>query len=403
MSKDKAKPEANALLGTNTIAEMRAALNKQFKEDIASVGFGDEGSITAVEAVPTGIMSFDLATGINGIPLKRVIEVYGPESSGKTTLCLTIVKGFQKYEKYSGPDNLVGYIDVENAIDPDWAESIGVDLSKMLLVQPNNGEQAYDVADTLISSGKFRLVIIDSIAALASKSEIEGTLEDNNAIGAAARLNSKALKKLSPKLKANNCTLLCVNQIREKIGVMFGSPETTPGGRALKFYSSMRVDIRRTGYSKINDVAVGSEVTVKLVKNKLARPFTVADFNIGYGLPQYPVSGIDPVQSLFSVAVEKKIIGQKGSHYNFNGAVLGNGEKNALIALRLDAKAYDEIYKRTMEAIGVKQPANVKPSDLVQEAPIIPDVQTEEPTNTEGQIECQQTETQPTQQEMSST
>jgi len=328
--------------------DLKAILVKKYGE--GAVRFPGDAAIVNVEAVPTGIISIDRATGIGGIPRGRIIEIFGPESSGKTTTCLQIAAAFQKhiFSTALGPRNgRVAFIDAEHALDPNWAKKIGCNFEEMIFCQPDHGQQAYDVIEMIAKSGKVELIVLDSIAALAPKEELEGELEDNQ-IGAQARMNSKALRRLKGTMSDNGCTLMCVNQIREKIGVMFGNPETTPGGRALKFYASIRMEIRRGGKYEINKTLVGFETRAKFLKNKVAEPFSEANYNICFGNPEYPVCGIDPYSNLLDAATEAKVIVLKGSHFSFDGDVLGNGAANAATALRLSPNIFKKIYDLTI-------------------------------------------------------
>lgn len=328
--------------------DLKAEFTKKYGE--GAVRFPGDTAIVDVEAVPTGIISLDRATGIGGIPRGRIIEIFGPESSGKTTTCLQIAAAFQKhiFQTPAGPRNgRVAFIDAEHALDPNWTKKIGCNFDEMLFCQPDHGQQAYDIIEMIVKSGKVELVILDSIAALAPKEELEGELEDTQ-IGAQARMNSKALRRLKGTMNDNGCTLMCVNQIREKIGVMFGNPETTPGGRALKFYASIRMEIRRGDKYEINKTLVGFETRAKFLKNKVAEPFSSATYNICFGNPEYPVCGIDPYSNIIDAGTEAKVITLKGSHYSFEGEVLGNGAANAATALRLSPNLFKKIYDLTI-------------------------------------------------------
>lgn len=333
---------------TNPVLEDLKDLKSHFesKYGVGSVRFAGDTAIVPVEAVPTGVASIDEAIGCGGIPRGRIIEIYGPESSGKTTTCLKIVSAFQN-TMFGDRLGRAAFVDVEHALDPLWASKIGVNVDELIFTQPDHGEQAYDIVEMLCKSGKVEIIVIDSIAAMAPKAEIEGALEDSNAIGAQARLNSQALRKLKGIVSSSNCTLLCVNQIREKIGVMFGSNETTPGGRALKFYASIRMDIRRTGTFKIGDTVVGNTTRVTFRKNKVAPPFTEAHFNITFGVPEYPIYGVDPYSSLLELAKTKKVVTQSGSHMRYDGQVLGNGLAASAAALAADPKLFEKIYRHT--------------------------------------------------------
>jgi len=340
------KPAANKTF--EDLGDLKDEFDKLFGE--GAVRFAGDGAITNVEAVPTGVISFDKATGIGGIPRGRLIEIFGPESSGKTTTCLQITAAFPKHTFNTplGPRlGRVAFIDAEHALDPKWAAKIGVNIDDLIFAQPEYGEQAYKMIEMIIASGKVELVVLDSIAALISKEELEGELEDNK-MAPQARMNSKALRRLQGVISEHRCTLMCVNQIREKVGVMFGSPEVTPGGRSLKFYSSMRIDIRRGGKFEIDSELVGFTTTAKFIKNKCAAPFAEAEYSICFGKEQYPVYGIDPFSNLVKAATEAKIITLKGSHYSFEGEVMGNGAANAATYLRLTPNIFKKIYDLTI-------------------------------------------------------
>jgi recombination protein RecA len=345
----------------DSIESLKAHFTKEYGSD--AVRFPGDSSIVEVDVVPSGIAAIDNGIGCGGIPRGRILEIYGPESSGKTTTCLSIAAAFQKH-LFDGQPGVVGYIDVEHSLDPTWASNIGCDMDKMIFSQPDHAEQAYDIVEALAKSGLVQLILLDSIAAMASKSEVEGTLEENNSIGEQARINSKAFRKLKGVINDTKCTLICVNQIREKIGVIYGSNETTPGGRALKFYSSVRMDIRRTGVFKIGDKQVGNETRVKFVKNKLAPPFTEATFNIGFGTDAYPVYGIDPYSGLISAAEANKTITKNGSFYKYGDVSLGNGLAAAAMTLMADPNLFKEIYNKSV--IG-KTKCQSKHQNILQE------------------------------------
>lgn len=270
----------------------------------------------AIPAVSTGSLGLDIALGIGGLPFGRVVEIYGPESSGKTTLTLQVIAEAQKQGKSCA------FIDAEHALDPTYAEKLGVDLDPMLVSQPDTGEQALEITDSLVRSGAVDVIIVDSVAALTPKAEIEGEMGDSH-VGLQARLMSQALRKLTSSVKQANCLLIFINQIRMKIGVMFGNPETTTGGNALKFYSSVRLDIRRIGAVKQGDEVVGNETRVKVVKNKVAPPFRQAEFQIMYG------RGIYHMGEVIDLGVQQKLIGKAGAWYSYNGDKIGQGKANA--------------------------------------------------------------------------
>lgn len=342
MSKKKNDKPVNSAV---EFGELKQYFDKQYEKGL--VRFAGDSSIVKVESVPTGIVSFDEAIGCKGIPRGRIIELFGPESSGKTTTCLKIVSAFQN-TMFGDRLGRVAFIDVEHALDPTWAMNIGVDMDELIFAQPHYGEQAYDIIEMIAKSGKVELIILDSIASMVTKAEVEGTLEDNNFIGAQARLNSKALCKLKGVIADNNCTLICINQIREKIGVMFGSPETTPGGRALKFYASIRMDIRRTGAFKVGDTVVGNTTKVKFIKNKVAPPFTEAEYNITFGKSEYPIYGVDPYSSIIDIAKERQIITSAGSFLSYRDERLGNGLASSAAYLSTNPNLFNRIYNHVI-------------------------------------------------------
>jgi len=280
-----------------------------------------DSAIIPVATISTGSLSLDAALGVGGLPRGRVVEIYGPESSGKTTLTLQVIAECQKI------GGTAAFIDAEHALDPEYAEKLGVNVKELLISQPDTGEQALEIADMLVRSGAVDLIVIDSVAALVPKAEIEGEMGDQH-MGLQARLMSQALRKLTGNLKRSNTMMIFINQIRMKIGVMFGSPETTTGGNALKFYASVRLDIRRTGAIKKGEEVIGNETRVKVVKNKVAPPFKVADFEILYG------EGISKEGELVDLGVVNNFVEKSGSWYAYNGERIGQGKDNAKIYLR---------------------------------------------------------------------
>ena len=316
-----------------------AQIEKQFgKGSIMKMG---EGQIeNDIQAVSTGSLGLDIALGIGGLPRGRVVEVYGPESSGKTTLCLQVVAEVQKL------GGVAAYIDAENALDPVYAGKLGVNVPEMLISQPDTGEQGLEIADMLVRSGGVDLIVIDSVAALTPKAEIEGEMGDQLP-GLQARLMSQALRKLTGNIKRTNTLVIFINQIRMKIGVMFGNPETTTGGNALKFYASVRMDIRRTGAIKKGDEVVGNETRVKVVKNKVAPPFKEAHFDILYG------EGISREGEVVELGVEQKIVEKSGAWYSYNGEKIGQGKDNAREYLREHPEISVEIENKVRAALGV--------------------------------------------------
>jgi len=316
-----------------------AQIEKQFgKGSIMKMG---EGQIeNDIQAVSTGSLGLDIALGIGGLPRGRVVEVYGPESSGKTTLCLQVVAEVQKL------GGVAAYIDAENALDPVYAGKLGVNVPEMLISQPDTGEQGLEIADMLVRSGGVDLIVVDSVAALTPKAEIEGEMGDQLP-GLQARLMSQALRKLTGNIKRTNTLVIFINQIRMKIGVMFGNPETTTGGNALKFYASVRMDIRRTGAIKKGDEVVGNETRVKVVKNKVAPPFKEAHFDILYG------EGISREGEVVELGVEQKIVEKSGAWYSYNGEKIGQGKDNAREYLREHPEIAVEIENKVRAALGV--------------------------------------------------
>jgi recombination protein RecA len=307
-----------------------------------------EAAQRRVDVIPTGALSLDLALGIGGVPRGRIVELYGPESSGKTSLALHIVAEAQRN------GGIAAFIDAEHALDPIYAKAIGVDVDELLISQPDTGEQALEIADMLIRSGALDVIVIDSVAALVPRAEIEGEMGDAH-VGLQARLMSQALRKLAGTLSKSRTTAIFINQLREKIGVMFGSPETTPGGRALKFYSSMRLDIRRIESIKDGTEAVGNRVRVKVAKNKMAPPFRLAEFDIMFG------HGISREGSLLDVAVEEDVVKKSGAWFTFDQDQLGQGRENAKKFLRENPEVAVQLQAKVFEAVGlVKEPADTE-------------------------------------------
>jgi len=318
-----------------------AQIDKQFgKGSIMRMG---EKTTMAIEAVSTGALALDLALGIGGLPRGRVVEIYGPESSGKSTLAMHVVAEAQRN------GGICAYIDAEHAMDPIYAKAIGVDIDELLISQPDTGEQALEIADMLVRSGALDVVVIDSVAALTPRAEIEGEMGDTH-VGLQARLMSQALRKLTANLSKSNTIAIFINQLREKIGVMFGSPETTPGGRALKFYASVRLDIRRIESIKDGVEVVGSRTRVKVVKNKVSPPFRQAEFDIMYG------HGISREGSLLDVAVDLDIVKKSGAWYTYDGEQLGQGRENAKTFLGENPEIMMDISEKVKVASGIGQP-----------------------------------------------
>jgi recombination protein RecA len=313
----------------------------------------EKGSM-AVESVSTGALSLDIALGIGGLPRGRVVEIYGPEASGKSTLAMHVVAEAQRN------GGICAYIDAEHAMDPTYAANIGVDVDELLISQPDTGEQALEIADMLIRSGAIDVVVVDSVAALTPRAEIEGEMGDSH-VGLQARLMSQALRKLTANLNKSHTICIFINQLREKIGVMFGSPETTPGGRALKFYSSVRLDIRRIEAIKDGVEVVGNRTRVKVVKNKMAPPFKQAEFDIMYG------RGISREGSLLDIGVDIGIIKKSGAWYTYEGEQLGQGRENAKNFLTDNPEIMVEIQDRVLKEVGIgaDEPDAVAAGDVV--------------------------------------
>ena len=302
------------------LAAALSQIERQFGKG-SVMRMGDEGAIPNIEAVSTGSLNLDIALGIGGLPKGRVVEIYGPESSGKTTLTLHVIAEMQK------AGGTAAFVDAEHALDPVYAEKLGVDIDELLVSQPDTGEQALEITDMLVRSGAVDIVVVDSVAALTPKAEIEGDMGDSH-MGLQARLMSQALRKLTGNIKRSNTMVIFINQIRMKIGVMFGNPETTTGGNALKFYSSVRLDIRRIGAIKKGDEIVGNETKVKVVKNKVSPPFKLAHFEILYG------EGISHEGELIDLGVEHKLIEKAGAWYSYNGDKIGQGKDKAKTFLK---------------------------------------------------------------------
>jgi recombination protein RecA len=329
----------------------------------AVMRLGDE-TRAPIEVVPTGAISLDVALGIGGLPRGRIIEIYGPESSGKTTVALHAVANAQR------AGGIAAFIDAEHALDPEYAKALGVDTDALLVSQPDTGEQALEIADMLIRSGALDILVIDSVAALVPRAEIEGEMGDSH-VGLQARLMSQALRKITGALSTSGTTAIFINQMREKIGVFFGSPETTTGGKALKFYASVRLDVRRIETLKDGQDAVGSRTRVKVVKNKVAPPFKQAEFDIMWG------QGISREGSLIDLGVEQGIVRKAGAWYTYDSDQLGQGKENARAFLRDNPDLADEIEKKIKEKLGigarVDAPADGASVDLDSPIDLVPD------------------------------
>ncbi len=327
-----------------------AQIQKQFGKG-AVMKLGDDDAKLNIEAISTGSMSLDLATGIGGVPRGRIVEVYGPESSGKTTLTLHIIAEAQKM------GGKAAFIDAEHALDPEYARNLGVDVDELLVSQPDYGEQALEITEMLVRSGAIDVVVVDSVAALVPKHEIDGAMGDAT-VGAQARLMSQALRKLAGVINKTNTTIIFINQLREKIGVMFGNPETTTGGRALKFFSSMRIDVRRVESIKVGDQVLGNRTRVKIVKNKVAPPFKQAEFDIMYG------EGISKAGDVLDCAVEAKILEKAGSWYSFEGNRVGQGRENVKNYLIENPDVMDKIEGMLLDSLKKEKEKNAEEADM---------------------------------------
>lgn len=301
---------------------------------------GDPSAQMQVETIPTGSLSLDLALGLGGIPKGRIVEIYGPESSGKTTVTLHMIAEVQKR------GGIAGFIDAEHALDPIYAKNIGVDIDNLYISQPDCGEQALEITETMVRSGAVDIVVVDSVAALVPKAEIDGDMGDSH-VGLQARLMSQALRKLTAVISKSNCTVIFINQLREKVGVMFGNPETTTGGRALKFYSSVRLDVRRIESLKQSGEVVGNRTRVKVVKNKIAPPFKEAEFDIMFG------EGISRVGDILDLAAENNIVNKSGAWYAYDGNKIGQGRENAKNYLKENTQICEEIETKVRELFGL--------------------------------------------------
>ena len=318
---------------------------------------GDSRAQMNVDSTPTGSLSLDIALGLGGVPKGRIVEIYGPESSGKTTVALHMVAEVQKR------GGIAGFIDAEHALDPVYAKNIGVDIDNLYISQPDSGEQALEITETMVRSGAVDIIIVDSVAALVPKQEIEGDMGDTH-VGLQARLMSQALRKLTPVISKSNCVVIFINQLREKVGVMFGNPETTTGGRALKFYSSVRMDVRRTETLKQGGEMVGNHVRVKIVKNKIAPPFKEAEFDIMFG------KGISREGDILDLATKIDLVNKSGAWYAYNGEKIGQGRENAKSYLTAHPEIMEEIEEKVRAHYGIgaegqeaEEPAQAAPAD----------------------------------------
>ncbi len=337
MADDKAVALGNAL----------AQIERQFGKG-SIMKMGDFAERMQLDVIPTGSIALDLALGVGGLPRGRVVEIYGPESSGKTTLALHVIAEAQRL------GGTAAFVDVEHALDPTYAKGLGVDLDNLLVSQPDTGEQALDIAEMLVRSNAVDVVVVDSVAALVTKAELEGDMGDTH-VGLQARLMSQALRKLTAAISRSKCVMIFINQLREKVGVMFGSPETTSGGRALKFYASVRLDVRKLEQIKIGTDVVGSRTRVKVVKNKVAPPFRQAEFDITYG------RGISKMGSILDVALERNIVAKSGSWYTYGDVRVGQGRENAKAYLEEHSDLASEIEIKIREALRAASSTNGHP------------------------------------------
>ncbi|MGA7816622.1 recombinase RecA [Caballeronia sp.] len=339
MEDSKKGPGGMSAEKTKALAAALAQIEKQFgKGSIMRLGAGEV--VEDIQVVSTGSLGLDIALGVGGLPRGRVVEIYGPESSGKTTLALQVIAEMQKL------GGTAAFIDAEHALDVQYAQKLGVNAVDLLISQPDTGEQALEITDALVRSGSIDMIVIDSVAALVPKAEIEGEMGDSLP-GLQARLMSQALRKLTGSIKRTNCLVIFINQIRMKIGVMFGNPETTTGGNALKFYASVRLDIRRIGSIKKNDEVIGNETRVKVVKNKVSSPFREAIFDILYG------EGISRHGEIIDLGVQAKLVDKAGAWYSYNGERIGQGKDNAREFLRENPEMAREIENKIRESLGV--------------------------------------------------
>ena len=316
-------------------------IEKQFGKG-AVMKLGDSSAKMNVETTPTGSLSLDIALGLGGIPKGRIIEIYGPESSGKTTVTLHMIAEVQKR------GGIAGFIDAEHALDPVYARNIGVDVDNLYISQPDNGEQALEITETMVRSGAIDIIVVDSVAALVPKAEIDGDMGDSH-VGLQARLMSQALRKLTAVISKSNCSVIFINQLREKVGVMFGSPETTTGGRALKFYSSVRMDVRRIETLKQSGENIGNRTRVKVVKNKIAPPFKEAEFDIIFG------KGISVEGDILDLAAEANIVNKSGAWYAYGGGKIGQGRENTKQYLRENPNILEEISEKVRVHFGLQE------------------------------------------------
>lgn len=326
-----------------------AKLEKDFGKGTV-MKLGDPAAQVQVETVPTGSLSLDIALGMGGVPKGRIVEIYGPESSGKTTVALHMIAEVQKR------GGIAGFVDAEHALDPVYAKNIGVDIDELYISQPDSGDQALEITETMVRSGAVDIIVVDSVAALVPRQEIEGDMGDSH-VGLQARLMSQALRKLTPVISKSNCVVIFINQLREKVGVMFGNPETTTGGRALKFYASVRMDVRRTETLKQGGEMVGNHVRVKIVKNKIAPPFKEAEFDIMFG------KGISREGDIIDLAANINVVNKSGAWYSYNGEKIGQGRENAKNYLAEHPEIMDEVEAKVRAHYGIGDAVEEKEED----------------------------------------
>lgn len=325
---------------TKALEAALSQIERQFGKG-SVMKLGDSNANMNVETVPTGSLSLDIALGLGGVPRGRIVEIYGPESSGKTTVTLHMIAEVQKR------GGIAGFIDAEHALDPVYAKNIGVDIDNLYISQPDCGEQALEITETMVRSGAIDIIVVDSVAALVPKAEIDGDMGDSH-VGLQARLMSQALRKLTAVISKSNCTVIFINQLREKVGVMFGNPETTTGGRALKFYSSVRLDVRRIESLKQGGEVIGNRTRVKVVKNKIAPPFKEAEFDIMFG------EGISSVGDILDLAADNGIINKSGAWYAYEGNKIGQGRENAKIYLKENPQVCAEVEQKVRELFNLE-------------------------------------------------
>ncbi|MCF7958430.1 MAG: recombinase RecA [Phycisphaerae bacterium] len=351
----KAKSTKKVEPGGNALETALSQIEKQFGS--GTIMRLDESSVTNVDGIGTGALSLDIALGGHGVPRGRIVELFGPESGGKTTLSLHTIAEAQK------AGGVAAFIDAEHALDPTWAKRLGVDVDSLLFSQPDSGEQALNIAEMLVRSDAVDIIVIDSVAALIPEAELRGEIGDTH-VGLQARLMSQAMRKLTGVIGKSRTCLIFINQIREKIGVMFGNPETTPGGRALKFYSSIRMDVRRVNTIKDGDTAVGNHVRVRVVKNKIAPPFRQAEFDIMFN------SGISTEGDLLDLAVDKEIVGKSGAFYRYGDMTIGQGKEKTKLFLQENGELMQEIREKVLIAYGIGEtlPVQTNSQPVVKEA-----------------------------------